>query len=80
MQNTQLIGHYTDRQYPAALARTDVRISAQLARVADHLCENAEELIFLVPNPTINNCRIAGMMLGLAYNLLMLGFETTFEV
>ena len=70
MQETQLSDHYTDKQYFAAMARTKVVRHAQLLRIADHLCRNAEELLFSTDQPTIDNCRIAGMMLGFAYKLV----------
>jgi hypothetical protein len=54
------------------MTRTSVRKYSQRVKIADHLCRNAEELLFSSDQPTIDNCRIAGMMLGLAYNLVPL--------
>lgn len=79
MHNIQLSEHYTDKQNFAAMPRTKVVKYAQLVRIADHLCRNAEELLFSTDQPTIDNCRIAGMMLGLAYNLVPLRIEAGFD-
>ncbi|MGO9337291.1 MAG: hypothetical protein ACLPY1_07280 [Terracidiphilus sp.] len=70
MRTIQPAEHYTDRGDFAVMTLTSVRKYAQLARIADHLCRNAEQLLFSTDQPTIDNCRIAGMMLGLAYNLV----------
>ena len=70
MQDSQLSEQYTDKQYFAVMARMKVVSHAQLLRIADHLCRNVEELLFSTHQPTIDNCRIAGMMLGLAYKLV----------
>jgi hypothetical protein len=75
MQNTQLIEHFTDKQHIAAMVQTKTVNYRLMIRIANHLCRNAEELLFLRDQPTINNCRMAGMMLGLAYHLLPLDIE-----
>ena len=71
--------HYTDQEDFAVMAQTAVRKYARRARIANHLCRNAEELLFSTDQPTIDNCRIAGMMLGLAYNLVPLRIEAGFD-
>lgn len=78
MKETHLIEHFTDRQYIAATAQTNTPNYGLMIRIAAHLSSNAEELLFLSDQPTIDNCRIAGMMLGLAYHLLPLGIEPEF--
>jgi hypothetical protein len=70
---------YTEEGHYAVMARTSVRKYAQLVRIADHLCRNAEELLFSTDQPTVDNCRIAGMMLGLAYNLVPLRVVAEFD-
>jgi hypothetical protein len=79
MRTIQSIEHYTDQGGFAVMTRTSVRKYAQLVRIADHLCRNAEELLFSTAQPSIDNCRIAGMMLGLAYNLVPLRIEAGFD-
>jgi hypothetical protein len=79
MRTLQPTEHYTDQGDFAVVTRTSVRKYAQLVRIADHLCQNAEELLFSSDQITIDNCRIAGMMLGLAYNLVPLRIETGFD-
>jgi hypothetical protein len=61
------------------MTRTRVLKYAQLARIADHLCRNAEDLVSTTNPPSIDNCRIAGTMLGWAYNLAPLRIETKFD-
>jgi hypothetical protein len=70
MQTIQPTGHYKDQGVLAVMTRTPARRYAQRVMIADHLCRNAEELLFSTDQPTIDNCRMAGMMLGLAYNLV----------
>jgi hypothetical protein len=79
MQTIQPAEHCTDQGNFAVMTRTSVRKYAQLARIADHLCRNAEELLFSTDQPTIDNCRTAGMMLGLARNLVPLRIEAGFD-
>jgi hypothetical protein len=68
--------HYTDRGLYAVMTRTTVLKGAKLARVADHLCRNAEDLALSTNSPTIDNCNIAATMLGWAYNLAPLRIGT----
>jgi len=79
MQNIQRSEHYTEKQHFAVMTRTKVVKYAQLARIADHLCRNAEGLATSTNPPTIDNCRIAGMMLGWAYRLAPLRIGTGFD-
>jgi hypothetical protein len=51
------------------MTRTMVVNHAQLTRIADHLRRNAEDLALSTNPPTVDNCRIAGTMLGWAFNL-----------
>jgi hypothetical protein len=79
MQTTQSNELYTDQGRYAVMTRTRVLKYAQLARIADHLCRNAEDLVSTTNPPSIDNCRIAGTMLGWAYNLAPLRIETKFD-
>jgi hypothetical protein len=69
MRTIQPTEHYTDQGDFAVVTRTSVREYAQLVRVADRLCRNAEELLFSKDQPTIDNCCIAGEMLGLTLSI-----------
>jgi len=60
---------YTDKGQYAVFTRTEVLDYAKLASIAGHLRRNAEDLVFSTNPPTIDNCRIAGEMLGWALNL-----------
>ena len=51
----------------------------KLESIAGHLCRNAEELVFSTDPPTIDDCRIAGTMLGWAYRLAPLRLGTNFD-
>jgi hypothetical protein len=75
MRTIQPAEHYTDQGDFAVMTRTSVRKHAPLVRIADRLCRNAEDLLFSTDQPTIDDCRIAGMMLGLAYKLVPLRIE-----
>ncbi len=79
MQTTQSNEQYTDKGNYAVMTRTTVLKHAQLARIADHLCRNAEDLVSSMSPPSIDNCRIAGTMLGWAYNLAPLRIGTKFD-
>jgi hypothetical protein len=79
MQTIQGNEYYTDKGHYAVMTRTTVLKYAKLARIADHLCRNAEELVFTTNPPTIDNCRIAGSMLGWAYSLVPLRIVTRFD-
>jgi hypothetical protein len=71
--------HYTDKGLYAVMTRMTVLQEAKLARIADHLCRNAKELVASTNPPHIDNCRIAGMMLGWAHNLAPLRIGTRFD-
>ena len=79
MRDIQSSEHYTDKQNFAAMTRTKVVNYAQLVRIADHLCRNAEDLATSTDAPCFDNLRIAGMMLGWAYNLAPLRIGTRFD-
>ena len=61
--------HYTDRGHYAVMTRTTVVQNAQLTSIADHLRRDAEDLAFSTNPPVVDNCRIAGVMLGWTFNL-----------
>ena len=50
------------------MTRTTVLNDAQLARNADHLRHNAEDVVFYTNPPTIEDCRIVGAMVDWAFN------------
>ncbi len=79
MHDSRPIEHYTDKQHFAAITRTRVVTSSQMASIAGHLCRNAEDLADSSNPPSIEDCRIAGMMLGWAYRLGPLRIETRFD-
>ena len=79
MQTTQQTEHYTDKGHYAVMTRTKVLTYAQLARIADHLCSNAEELVSSTNPPDNDNCRIAGTMLGWAHHLSPVRIDTKFD-
>jgi hypothetical protein len=60
---------YTDKGHYAVMTRTTVLSYAKLAKIAAHLRRNAEELVSSTNPPNIDNCRIAGEMLGLALSI-----------
>jgi hypothetical protein len=70
---------YTDRGHFAVMTRATVLMDAQLARIADHLRHNAEDLVSTSNPPTIHDCRIAGAMLGWAFDLAPLHIESRFD-
>ena len=59
----------TDKGQYAVLSWTKVLDYVKLASIAGHLRRNAEDLVFSTNPPTIDNCRIAGEMLGWALSL-----------
>ncbi len=79
MQTTQSNEVYTDKGHYAVMTRTTVLKYAQLARIADHLCRNAEDLVSSMNPPSIDSRRIAGTMLGWAYSLAPLRIGTKFD-
>ena len=79
MRTTQSNEQYTDKGDYAVMTRTRVLKYAQLARIANHLLRNAEDLVASIDFPTPENCRIAGGMVGWAYNLAPLRVGTKFD-
>jgi hypothetical protein len=77
--DTQLSENYTDKRGFAVMTRTKVAKYAQLVRIADHLCRNADDIIASSDSPSVDDCRIAGMMLGWAYSLVPLRIRTGFD-
>jgi hypothetical protein len=61
------------------MTRTTVLKDAQIARIADHLRRNAEELALSSDPPTVHDCRIAGAMLGWAFNLAPVRIADKFD-
>jgi hypothetical protein len=82
MQNIQTLQrneHYTDRGHYAVMTRTTVLKDAQLARIADHLLRNAEELASSSVPPTIDDCRVAGAMIGWAFKVAPVRIGAKFD-
>ena len=79
MQTLHSNEHYTDKGDYAVMTRTTVLTYAKLARIAGHLCRNAEDLVLSTDPPTLDNCRIAGRMLGWAYNLVPVRIGARFD-
>ena len=79
MQTLQRNEHYTDKGHYAVMTRTTVINYAQLKRIADQLRRNAEDLASSTNPPTLENCRIAGAMVGWAFNLVPLHIEAAFD-
>lgn len=78
VQTIQHRHHYTDSEHNV-MTRTAVLKDAQLARIADHLRRNAEELVSSSNPPTMHDCRIAGAMLTWAFNIAPLRIESGFD-
>lgn len=79
MQTKRRSEHYTDKGKFAVMTRTTVIKYAELARIAGHLCRNAEDLVFATNPPTVENRRIAGTMVGWAFSLAPLRIGTEFD-
>jgi hypothetical protein len=79
MQSIHHDEQYTDRGHYAVMTRTTVLKDAQLARIADQLRRNAEDLVSSTNPPTLENCRIAGDILGWAFHLLPLRIQAKFD-
>ena len=79
MQTLQRNEHYTDKGHYAVMTRTTVINYAQLKRIADQLRRNAEDLASSTNPPTLEHCRIAGAMVGWAFNLVPLHIEAAFD-
>ena len=79
MQDILSREYYTDREDYAVMTRTKVVKDVQLFKIAGHLCRNAEEIASSTNPPSVDNCRIAGMMLGYAHSLAPLRIQTKFD-
>ena len=79
MQIPQRSECYTDKGGYAVMTRTTVVKYAQLARIADRLRSNAEDLASSTNPPTLENCRIAGAMVGWAFSLVPLRIQANFD-
>ena len=71
--------HYADKGCYAVMTRTAVVKYTQLTRIADQLRRNAEDLASSTNPPTLENCRIAGAMVGWAFKLVSLRMPTGFD-
>ena len=79
MQSIRHTELYTEREHYAVMTRTAVIKYAQLTRIADNLRRNAEDLASSTNPPTLENCRIAGAMVGWAVNLVPVRIEAGFD-
>lgn len=79
MQTLQRCEYYTDKGCYAVMTRTAVANYGQLTRIADQLRRNADDLASSTNPPTPQNCRIAGAMVGWAYNLAPLHIQSIFD-
>jgi hypothetical protein len=79
MQSIHHSEQYTERENYAVMTRTAVLKDGQLARIADHLCRNAEDLADSSNYPTIDECRIAGAMLGWAFTIAPIRINVKFD-
>ena len=79
MQSIRSSELYTDLGQYAVMTRTTVLKDAQLARIADHLRRNADDLALSTNPPTFENCRIAGALVTWAFNIAPLRIESEFE-
>jgi hypothetical protein len=79
MQGLERSEHYSDRGHYAVMTRTTVVNNAQLTRITDHLRQNREDLAFSRNPPTVDNCRISGVMLGWTFNLALVRLAGTLD-
>lgn len=79
MQTLQHGERYTDKGSYAVMTRTAIAHYAHLRSVADQLHRNAEDLAFSTNPPTAENCRIAGAMVGWAFNLAPFSIDSRFD-
>lgn len=79
MQTLQRSEYYTDKGCYAVMTRTAVVNYAQMTRIADQLRSNADDLASSTNPPTPQNCRIAGAMVGWAFNLAPLHILSSFD-
>ena len=71
---------YSDNGEYSVMTRTRVLSYDQLFRIADCLRSNAEDLVSSSNPPTLENCRIAGAMLGWACNLVPVRIAVRFDL
>ena len=79
MQTLQRSEHYTDKGCYSVMTRTAVVNYAQLTRIADQLRRNAEDLASSTNPPELENCSIAGAMVGWAFTLVPLRVHARFD-
>jgi len=79
MQTIQCSEHYTDRGNYGAMTRMTALKDAQFVRIADNLRRSADDLVFSTNSPIMDNCRIAGTMLGWAFSLDPVRIGTPFD-
>jgi hypothetical protein len=79
MQTIHPSEHYTDKGDFAVTTRTTVVKYARLASIAGHLRRNAEDLVSSTDPVNVDNCRIAGTMVGWACSLVPLRLGTGFD-
>ena len=78
MQSIHQTEQYTDRGHLAVMTRTAIK-DLQLARIADHLRRNAEDLADPSNLPTIDDYRVAGEMLGWAFTIAPIRIVVRFD-
>jgi hypothetical protein len=71
--------HYSDKGPHAVLTRTRVLSLEQFFRIADPLRGNAEDLGSSSNPPTVENCRIAGALVGWACELGPMRISVKFD-
>lgn len=79
MQTLQRSEYYTDKGCYAVMTRTAVVSYTKLTRIADQLRRNAEDLASSTDPPTLENCRIAGALVGWAFTLVPLRIQARFD-
>lgn len=78
MRALQYSEHYTDKGPHAVVTRTRIVNVDELTVIAAHRRRTAEDLEFSANPSTLDNCRIAGAMLGWALNLAPTRIGTKF--
>jgi hypothetical protein len=79
MQTLERNEHYTDKGNYAVMTRTSVIKYAQLARIADHICRNTEDLAAASDRDCGDSYSIDGTMLGGTYELVPLRVQASFD-
>ena len=79
MQTPPRSEHYTDQGCSAVMTRTAVVNYAQLIRIADQLRRNAEDLASSTNPPKLEDCKIAGAMVGWAFTLVPFRIQARFD-